>query len=67
MIQPTPDHVIQAIEDLYTTKIYEDGKMVNGINDEFLMRLTLLRNAAGLAPDDSPLVTEAKAYFNGKS
>lgn len=58
--------VVKAIEELSSTTVYEGGKKENGISVEFLMRLNLLKDAAGLDVP-KPLLDEANACFYGKS
>jgi len=59
------NEVVEAIKALESTPLYEAGQKANGVSVEFLMRLTLLRVAAGLDVPE-PLVREATDYFASK-
>lgn len=50
----------EAVRKLTEEQVYEHCDMTQGISLVFMMRITLLRNAAGLTADDHPLVVEAK-------
>lgn len=52
--------VMEAIQELRKAPVYEDGDVQKGISPIFLMRMTLLANAAGILPDNDPAVIEAR-------
>jgi hypothetical protein len=55
-----PTRVTDAVNALCNEQVYEDGDRRKGISPRFLMRLTLLRDACGLAgPKEQPMVEEA--------
>ena len=56
-----PERVTDAVTALTNERIYENGDMSKGISERFLMRLTLLRDACGLAGKEQAMVEEARA------
>lgn len=62
MTEEQATEVVDAIKALVAAPVYEGGDKVNGISVEFLMRLTLLQEAAGLDVPDL-MAKEAADFF----
>ena len=57
------EEMAEAIKALFAEPVYEDGEMAKGISVRFLMRMQMLKDAAGIAEPDDRFVAEARAYF----
>lgn len=60
------NRVKQAVQDLRSTRVYENGRKADGISVEFLMRLSILGDEVGIEDNFQPMVDEARAYFAEK-
>lgn len=57
----------EAVQSLLNEPIYENGEMARGVSVRFLARLSLLREAVGLAktPLEKALADDARAVLSG--
>lgn len=58
-----PARVMAAVTAISSEPVYESGDMRKGVSPRFLMRITLLRDACGLADAEQPMVEEALAVL----
>lgn len=58
-----PAAVVAAVTALCSEQVYEGADMHKGISPRFLARITLLRDACGLAEKEQPMVEEALALL----
>lgn len=55
--------VTDAIKALCSERMYKNNWKEDGVSVRFLMRMTMLKVAAGLTPADDMFAKEAAAYF----